>query len=100
MHCVFSHTEPQNTVVFGGGCPIEAKLAHSSYLLLQDGFVNMRNRSLTLAQTYSISRFQEVSFWKVSDLVYFYYSQHVPRLYRQKIRVLLVEQRRHKMKVT
>lgn len=72
------------------------KKRHSVHLLLEDTWLSIRNRALSLCQAFSISRFDELSKWSISDLHVFTYSANLPTVGEQDIHVVYVHQAEHK----
>ena len=76
--------------------PLEAERKQSMFYLLEDTSTSHRNRFAQLGQVWSISRFDEISQWNLSDLHPFVYSSSLPTTGNQDVTILYVVQRRHK----
>ena len=75
---------------------IEEKTRQSSFLLKQDTGSAIRLRCITLLQTFSISRFDELRGWCISDLLMTVYPKSLPHKQLQDIVILSLHQADHK----
>lgn len=92
----FRNTNEKQRNVLATECPLSAKKRQSVHLLLEDTWLSIRNRAMSLCQAFSISRFDELSRWSIADLHAFTYSSELPTVGDQDINVIYVQQPIHK----
>eukprot|EP00210_Caulerpa_lentillifera_P007005 g6699.t1 len=76
---------------------IQDKKTHSIHLLCAGDIGSIRLRALSLCQTFSVGRFDEISRWEMADLSCFTYEAGIGSLGTQPIQVLTIAQHFHKM---
>ena len=79
---------------------MQMKRDHAARLLEENSFVGFRNLSLTLAQCFSISRYNEILYWKLAFMSVFLMSNDLPTIGSMDIVILLMAQKRRKGKVS
>lgn len=76
---------------------LQDKKTHSVHLLMAGDITSIRLRALSLCQTFSVGRFDELSRWEIADLSSFIYEAGVGSLGTQSIQILTISQSFHKM---
>ena len=90
--------EDKHNFAYLSGNVVMLKRKQSIHLLLKNTPASIRLRAITLTQTYSVSRFDEVYNWTLSDLATTVYPQELPNDQLQDIRVVYIVQANHKTK--
>eukprot|EP00210_Caulerpa_lentillifera_P004389 g4187.t1 len=65
-------------------------------MLVEDTSIQHRNRAMSMAQFFSMSRFDELQRWRVSDLHLFNYGSELPTMGNMDMTVVLVTMSSHK----
>lgn len=89
------HSYIQKTV-FADENPLKQKARQSVYLLQMDTSLSIRNRSIGLAQLFSISRIDELVKWRLCELHLIKYPTSANLLEDSEMTALYLEQSDHK----
>jgi len=89
----------QDAKMYFSQSPIQTLKDQTRHLLHEDSMVASRNRAIICSQTMSISRYDELTFWKFGDMAPFTYSTDLPCVSKQEINVLYILQKHKKGQV-
>ena len=89
----------QNKTLALAGNPVKRVADLLDHLMHQNTFVALRNRALSAAQCFSISRYKELTFWRLCHMRMWQFPKGLPTTPLQAMTVLLITQKDHKNKV-
>eukprot|EP00210_Caulerpa_lentillifera_P003409 g3252.t2 len=90
----------QDANMYFSESPIKTLKHQSRHLLLEDSMIAYRNRAIICAQTLSVSRYDELTFWRFGDMAPFTYSIDLPSVCKQEINVLHILQQHREGQVS
>ena len=81
------------------GDPMQMKLDQALHLMEDNSFVSIRNMALSLCQCFSISRYNEILYWRLGIMSTFAMSASLPTTRSTDIVLILMAQKMKKGKV-